>query len=137
MRERMSSPDGKRPRTAPPPRRLVEPDGRTQCGDKSRTGIICPRHSPPRLRQLQSDDYQSSGGSATNVSTALKYSIFTALRSTHRQLQRHAPAPLQDTSRNPMIRSKKEKVTGEILHLHQLPSHEMKFFDFLIRRLFD
>lgn len=60
------------PRTAFPPRRLVCPKGEPSAGTKGHEGTCAPGSRLHDLRRLQSDDYQSSGGSATNVFNCAK-----------------------------------------------------------------
>lgn len=60
------------PRTAFPPRRLVCPKGEPSSGTKGHEGTCAPGSRLHDLRRLQSDDYQSSGGSATNVFNCAK-----------------------------------------------------------------
>ena len=55
-----------------PPRRLVCPKGEPSAGTKGHEGTCAPGSRLHDLRRLQSDDYQSSGGSATNVFNCAK-----------------------------------------------------------------
>ena len=62
------------PRTKLPPRRLVCLKGERSAGINVRQGYNSPMTRPsPRLSLLQSDDYQSSGGSASNVFNCTHY----------------------------------------------------------------
>ena len=76
--------------------------------------------SPRSITSLPADRHLA-GDPFGRLQNCLDYSIFTAFRTSRLGLKRYASVPLQDTSRNRLIRIKTKMVTGITASASQSP----------------